>query len=70
LLGEHEALAIAAAAPLGTAIVYSPGAAADFFCFEPVSHAVDAFNRPGNGGLLLGPGETARAEVRFAAEAG
>jgi aldose 1-epimerase len=62
-------LAIAAAAPLGTAIVYSPRAAADFFCFEPVSHPVDAFNRPGSGGLLLGPGETARAEVRFAAEA-
>jgi aldose 1-epimerase len=60
-------LLITAEALLGTAIVYSPGANADFFCFEPVSHAVDAFNRPGSGGLLLGSGETASAKVRFAA---
>ena len=49
---------IVAHAPLDTAIVYSPGAHADFFCFEPVSHAVDALNQPGMPGLVtLAPGE-------------
>lgn len=38
-------LAIAAKPPLTTAIVYSPSSDADFFCFEPVSHSVDAHNR-------------------------
>lgn len=28
--------------PLNQFIFYSPGAEADFFCFEPVSHAIDA----------------------------
>jgi aldose 1-epimerase len=42
-----------------TAILYSPGAGADFFCFEPVSHPVDAHNLPGHPGLVrLEPGET------------
>jgi aldose 1-epimerase len=27
-------------------ILYSPGSDADFFCFEPVTHLVDAHNRP------------------------
>ena len=31
--------------PLATAIVYSPSADAEFVCFEPVSHSVDAHNR-------------------------
>lgn len=37
---------------LGTALVYSPSSAADFFCFEPVSHPVDAHNLPGQPGLV------------------
>ncbi|WP_051587950.1 aldose 1-epimerase [Actibacterium mucosum] len=37
--------------------VYSTGAQADFFCFEPVSHPVDAVNLPGQPGLAdLPPG--------------
>ncbi|MDE1995416.1 MAG: aldose 1-epimerase [Rhizobiaceae bacterium] len=28
-------------------VVFSPSSEADFFCFEPVSHPVDAFNLPG-----------------------
>lgn len=49
---------IAAPPPLDTAIVFSPGSDADFFCFEPVSHEVDAHNRPGLPGLkVLDEGE-------------
>ena len=42
---------------LPTAILYSPGATAPFFCFEPVSHPVDSHNLPGQPGLVpLAPG--------------
>lgn len=52
------------AAQLGTALVYSPSANADFFCFEPVSHPVDAHNLPGQPGLVrLAPGETLSASM-------
>jgi aldose 1-epimerase len=37
---------------LGTVLLYSPSADADFFCFEPVSHPVDAHNLPGQPGLV------------------
>jgi aldose 1-epimerase len=40
-------LEIEASDALGTYVLYSPGVAADFFCFEPVSHAVDAYHLPG-----------------------
>jgi aldose 1-epimerase len=44
---------------LGTALLYSPSDKADFFCFEPVSHPVDAHNLPGQPGLVrLVPGAT------------
>lgn len=33
------------------AVLYSPSATADFFCFEPVTHPVDAHNLPGLPGL-------------------
>jgi len=36
---------------LTTALLYSPSTTADFFCFEPVSHPVDAHNLPGQPGL-------------------
>lgn len=38
---------------LATALVYSPSSHADFFCFEPVSHPVDAHNLPGQPGLVV-----------------
>ncbi len=47
------------ASGLGTALLYSPSASADFFCFEPVSHPVDAHNLPGQPGLCdLSQGES------------
>lgn len=39
-------------------LIYSPGASASFFCFEPATHSIDAFNRPdplGRGGLVMLP---------------
>lgn len=54
-------LSIAADSKLSTYIVYSPSSQADFFCFEPVSHPVDALNLSsspqGNGLFVLAPGE-------------
>ncbi|MEM9872704.1 MAG: hypothetical protein AAF822_15825 [Pseudomonadota bacterium] len=44
---------ITAEPKLTTAIVYSPGSEADFFCFEPVSQAVDAHNRAIRGELIV-----------------
>jgi aldose 1-epimerase len=42
---------------LATVIVYSPGRKSGFFCFEPVSHPVNAHNLPGQPGLVaLAPG--------------
>jgi aldose 1-epimerase len=63
-------LEITADAPLRTFIVYSPGASADFFCFEPISHPVDAHNLEGpiekRGLVELAPGESIKAHCRFA----
>ncbi len=51
---------------LDVAIVYSPGRAADFFCFEPVSHAVDAINQDSFPGLkVLGAGEAITLAMRI-----
>ena len=36
---------------LNNAIIYSPNSKSSFFCFEPVSHPVDAFNLPFKPGL-------------------
>lgn len=58
------ALDIVSPPSLTVAIVYSPGADADFFCFEPVSHAVDAVNQPGRPGLVtLAAGDTLTLEM-------
>lgn len=50
-------------------VVFSPRAGADFFCFEPVSHPVDAFNLPENpesyGLKVLEPGQTLDIWTRF-----
>lgn len=37
---------VSASDALGNAVVFSPGADSGFFCFEPVSHPVDAMNMP------------------------
>jgi aldose 1-epimerase len=59
-----EAVSVAVQSDLSTAILYSPSSAADFFCFEPASHPVDAHNLPGMPGLtLLASGETLTAEM-------
>jgi len=51
----------------GTALVYSPGPDAPFFCFEPVSHPVDAHNLPGQPGLtILAPGQSLTLSLRLA----
>lgn len=68
---EHGlALEIEAGEGLGTYLFYSPGAESPFFCFEPVSHPVDAHNLPGgaaaNGLVVLAPGERLSASCRFA----
>jgi aldose 1-epimerase len=56
-------------AGLGTALLYSPSAQADFFCFEPVSHPVDAHNIPGQPGLVrLASGATLTVSMTLAWE--
>ena len=63
------ALKIEASPPISRYVLYSPGAAADFFCFEPVSHAVDAHNLGGGpekaGLVVLSPGGTLPMRARF-----
>jgi aldose 1-epimerase len=55
---------------LPTYIVYSPASDANFFCFEPVTHQVDAHNLPGgtetNGLIVLKPGQEHAMSCRFA----
>ena len=51
---------------LSNAIVFSPDANSNFFCFEPVSHPVDAFNLPGQPCLReLQVEETLKASVKI-----
>jgi len=65
------AIAIKGSDALGTFIVFSPGADCDFFCFEPVSHPVDAHRLPGSPGLrLLAPGDRFAVACRFALRSG
>jgi aldose 1-epimerase len=63
---------IAADTRLSTYLVYSPSASADFFCFEPVTHPVDAHNlsngRSWHGLVTLAPGERVETWCRFAPE--
>lgn len=59
---RHMAVEITASPGLDRYVIYSPETAADFVCFEPVSHAADGYNLPGgaeqNGLRILAPGET------------
>jgi aldose 1-epimerase len=63
------ALHIKADPLLDVFIVHSPSQAADFFCFEPVTHRVDAHNAPGgpeaNGLAVLAPRASLRATCRL-----
>jgi aldose 1-epimerase len=63
------ALEVEADGSLSTYIVYSPAARASFFCFEPVTHPVDAHNLAGgpeaHGLTTLAPQETVSATCRF-----
>lgn len=62
---------IRASENLDTALVYSPGRNADFFCFEPVSHPVDAFHLPGRPGLCeLAPQESMQGFMEIAWDEG
>jgi aldose 1-epimerase len=61
-------LDIHASPVLSTYIVYSPSARADFFCFEPVSHPVDALNLPNasqHGVAVLEPGANLAGRTVF-----
>ena len=62
-------LRIEAEDPLAAYILYSPGSDADFFCFEPVTHLVDAHNRAGgpeeSGLAILNPGDALTIACRF-----
>jgi aldose 1-epimerase len=66
------ALEIATEPALTTYVLYSPAFDADFFCFEPVTHPVDAHNLKGgaqaNGLIALRPGEEIALSVRFTPE--
>lgn len=63
------ALEIEASPLLSTYLLYSPSADAPFFCFEPVSHAVDAHHLPPgpetHGLIILPPATTLAAECHF-----
>lgn len=45
-------LRLTASESLSSAIIYSPSANSDFFCFEPISHPINAHNLPGMPGLV------------------
>ena len=57
-------LSLEASPELGVFILYSPSADAGFFCFEPVSHPVDAHH--GEGLTALDPGQGMSARMRLA----
>ncbi|GKW49874.1 aldose 1-epimerase [Halomonas sp. NCCP-2165] len=65
---ERMALEVTAAPQASRYLVYSPGAEADFFCFEPIDHDVDAHHAadPLAQGLVeLGAGERHAYRCRF-----
>jgi aldose 1-epimerase len=61
-------VSLAIEADMGYYILYAP-AGRDFFCFEPVDHAVNAHNLPRgvarNGLTILVPGQTLCRRVVF-----
>lgn len=64
---DFTSVTVSASPNLNCAIVYSPDASADFFCFEPVSHAVDAHNAAEAPGLaMLATGKSMAAQMTVA----
>ncbi|MGB3876786.1 MAG: aldose 1-epimerase [Shinella zoogloeoides] len=67
--GRGLAADIEASEALNRYVVFSPAADADFVCFEPVTHPVDAFNLPGepqdHGLKVLEPGERFGVSMRI-----
>jgi aldose 1-epimerase len=64
--GEDAISLTLASNTLTTAIIYSPEPDCGFFCFEPVSHPVNAHNLPGMPGLkVLVPGQNLTLEMRL-----
>lgn len=65
-------MALDIAADMGYYIVYAP-AGADFFCFEPVDHRINAHNGDGgpaaNGLTVLAPGQSLMRSVTFTVSA-
>lgn len=65
-------VSIAGGPELSTYVVYSPSALAEFICFEPVSHPVDAHNLAANdwsrGLRILAPGERVETWCRLTPE--
>ena len=61
-------LSLRISADMGYYIVYAPPGR-DFFCFEPVDHAINAHNLPGgpaaNGLTMLEPGQSLQRQVTF-----
>ncbi len=71
---RRAALTMTADPALSTLVIFSPPSGA-FFCVEPVSHCIDAFNLAAGGmsdtGMrVLAPGESWEASVRFTPEMG
>ncbi|TKB25687.1 MAG: aldose 1-epimerase, partial [Mesorhizobium sp.] len=62
-LEEGIGVTLTASPELGVYILYSPSSDADFFCFEPVSHPVDAHH--GEGLTVLEDGQTMSAAMRL-----
>lgn len=62
-------VAVVASELLSQYVLFSPSGDADFFCFEPVSHPVDAFNLPegpvDHGMVKLAPGDELKASASF-----
>ncbi|MDG4877027.1 aldose 1-epimerase [Mesorhizobium sp. WSM4935] len=58
---QGVAVTLAASPELDVYVLYSPSPDAGFFCFEPVSHTVDAHH--GEGLTVLGHGETMSAAM-------
>jgi aldose 1-epimerase len=63
--GAGLSLSLVASAGLGRAVVFSPSEG-DLFCWEPVSHPIDAIRLPGAPGLFrVAPGRARRATLRL-----
>lgn len=66
-------LTVQGSSALSSYILYSPSDAADFFCFEPVTHPVDAHNLLGRdegaGLAVLSPSESLQVRCRFSPSA-